>query len=154
MLDKLLNNRNFPWAKKLNDPRSIGIAVFVVIALLVTWSGIKAVQSNYKLEKQISGLQQQNDVQKLANQNLKLQNEYYNSNQYLELTARQNFGLAAPGEKELIVPNNVALSYTKNLTSNNSAKQSVSQSPFFVKNVKAWWNFFLGHQDNSSDSAS
>lgn len=145
---KFLNYQRLLASKKLNDPRAIGLAVFIVIVLLVTWSGIKAVESNYKLEKQISALKQQDAVQKLANENLKLQNEYYNSNQYLELAARQNFGLAAPGEKELIVPANVAASYIKNVpsTSAKTASEPASKPPFFIRNFKAWWHFFLGRQ--------
>ena len=97
---------------RLRDIRFAGQVLFVLVVLLVSWSGVTAIDSNYSLEKQISTLQQQNTVQALENNNLKLQNQYYNSNQYLELSARQNFGLAAPGETELIVPQNVALSYT------------------------------------------
>jgi hypothetical protein len=47
----------------------------------------------------------------LQNENDDLKNAYYKSPQYLELSARQNFGLAAPGEKELLVPKAVALAH-------------------------------------------
>lgn len=149
MFDKI-NLKKFPRLDQLQDYRTVGIIVFVVIVLLVTWSGIKAVDNNYRLEKQVSALKQQNQVQKLANENLKLQNNYYNSDQYLNLAARQNFGLADPGETELIVPQNVALSYTKDLPNTKIATIKPSHSPFFVRNFKAWWNFFLGHQAGTS----
>src|SRR5665213_736281 len=100
------------YAQRLGDIRFTGQLVFALIVLLVTWSGIKSIQTNYGLQKQISALNQQNTVQQLQNNNLALQNNYLNSNQYLELAARQNFGLAAPGEKEIIVPESVALAYT------------------------------------------
>src|ERR1700733_13507286 len=97
---------------RLKDVRNVGMLVFVAIVLLVSWSGVKAINSNFSLQKQISQLQQQNAVQQLANDNLKLQNDYYNTPQYLELSARQDFGLTAPGETEWIVPQNVALAHT------------------------------------------
>src|ERR1700677_3454734 len=100
---------------RLNDVRFVGQMLFLVIVLLISWSGVKVIQTNYSLQKQISVLKQQNNLQKLQNENLALQNQYYNSNQYLELSARQNFGLAAQGEKEIVVPRQVALSYTTNL---------------------------------------
>lgn len=152
MFDKLASRRNFSKAKQLSDPRNLGLIAFVIVVLLITWSGFKAVQNNYKLEKQISVLQQQDEVQRLKNQNLKLQNDYYNSNQYLELSARQNFGLAAPGETELIVPRNVAMSYVKNIPNpaDSSSHKPTSKSPFFVRNLKAWWNFFLGRQTSGN----
>src|SRR5580658_9877742 len=86
---------------RLNDIRFVGQLVFVLIVLMISWSGVKSIQTNYQLQKQITALKEQNNVQQLQNDNLKLQNQYYNSKQYLELSARQNFGLAAPGEKEL-----------------------------------------------------
>jgi len=39
--------------------------VFTVIVLLISWSGVKSIQTNYGLQKQISKLQQENDVAKL-----------------------------------------------------------------------------------------
>src|SRR6266480_2531336 len=81
------------YAGRLSDVRFVGQAVFVVIVLLISWSGVKTIQTNYGLQKQITALNQQNSLQKLRNENLALQNQYLNSNQYLELAARENFGL-------------------------------------------------------------
>src|SRR5665213_2340875 len=92
------------YLHRLGDIRFAGQVIFVVIVLLISWSGVKSIQANYGLQKQISALKQQNALQKLQNDNLALQNQYYNSNQYLELSARQSFGLAAPGETEVVVP--------------------------------------------------
>src|SRR5690349_5361062 len=102
----------YTYLSRLRDVHVAGQVVFIVIVLLVSWSGVKSIDTNYSLQKQISQLQQQNTVEQLQNNNQKLQNDYYNSDQYLELSARQNFGLAAPGETELIVPKDIALSYT------------------------------------------
>ncbi len=133
--------------QRFSDPRFIGQIVFVIIVLLVSWSGIKSIQTNYTLQKQIGGLRQQNDLQQLKNENQKLQNDYYNSNQYLELSARQNFGLAAPGEKEVIVPASVAASYVTNLpdpaTLATAAKPTIQSS-----NPQYWVNFFLHRNMN------
>src|SRR5215472_11093774 len=94
--------RIWPYIYRLRDVHFAGQVLFVVVVLLISWSGVKAIDANYVLQKQIAQLEQQNTLQQLENSNQKLQNEYYNSNQYLELSARQNFGLAAPGEKEII----------------------------------------------------
>jgi hypothetical protein len=113
--------------------------------LLVSWSGVKAIDTNYGLQKQISRLEQQNDVQHLSNENLKLQNDYYQTPQYLEVAARQNFGLAAPGETVLAVPRNVALAHTVDLpTSAPSAIQKKqSKKPAYQRNFQAWMDFLL-----------
>jgi cell division protein FtsB len=135
------------YLNRLNDVRFIGQVCFVVIVLLISWSGVKSIQTNYNLQKQITVLSQQNELQQLQNDNLKLQNNYYNSNQYLELSARQNFGLAAPGEKELIVPQQVAMAHTVPVDNTYSTIQQVTSSN--QSNISSWLDFFL-HKSNGN----
>ncbi len=132
------------------DTRSLGLLAFGVIAILVTWSGVKAIQTNYELQKQISDLSQQNQVQQLQNNNLSLTNDYYKTNEYLELAARRQFGMAAPGEKEYIVPQTVALAHTISLTPTTTVTKAETQTdkPTYQKNFEAWINFFLHRQNN------
>ena len=129
---------------KLNDTRFIGQFIFVIIVLLISWSGVKVIQTNYGLQKQIETLKQLDQVQELKDKNLALQNQYYQSKQYLELAARQNFNLAAPGEKEIIVSPDVAWSYTVNLPSTNNEESPIlSKQPNYQRNLESWVNFFL-----------
>ena len=131
----------------LQDVRFAGQVLFVIIVLLISWSGVKAIESNYQLQRQISALRQQTAIQNLKNENLKLQNQYYNTNQYLELSARQNFGLAAPGETELIVPKDVALGYAApTQTSRPSTPPPTSKQSKFERNYQAWLDFFMHRQ--------
>ena len=136
--------------RRLNDIRYVGQLVFVVIVLLISWSGIKTIQTNYGLQKQISSLQQQNSLQRLQNDNLALKNKYYDSSQYLELSARQNFGLAAPGEKEVVVPESVALANTIDTASTSKNDQATATPPAYQANFQSWVNFFL-HRQNSQN---
>lgn len=151
MLEKLKEYQKYrDFVEQFRDIRAVGLLVFLVIVLLISWSGVKVIQTNYDLQKQVADLKQQNQVQQLENTNLKLQNDYYNSNQYLELAARQNFGLGNPGETEVLVPKSVALAHTiplKNSTAkstNASAKQ-----PFYQRNFESWINFFLHRQSTN-----
>ena len=134
---------------QLRDIRVAGQIVFVIIVILVSWSGVKAINANYILQKQIALLQQQNTVQELKNSNQKLQNEYFNSRQYLELSARQNFGLADPGEKELMVPKSVALSYTVNEPKPVQVTQP-AHLPLYKRNMLDWLDFYL-HRPSPQD---
>ncbi len=151
-----MNIKNLPTDKissffqRLTDVGFLGQVLFVILVLLISWSGIKTIQTNYGLQKQISVLNQKNSLQKMENENLKLKNEYYNSNQYLELAARQNFGLAMAGEKEVIVPENVALSYTVSLPSNTKQIEAKDKQPAYQRNFEAWVNFFL-HRQNTNN---
>lgn len=140
----------YAFVRRLSDVRFLGQVIFGVLVLLVSWSGVKAIQTNYNLQKQISALQQQNAVQQLTNNNQKLQNEYYNTNQYLELSARQNFSLANPGEKEILVPKSVALAHTVNLPAAQQVSAGAPKQSAYQQHVQAWLDFFLHRQGSAS----
>jgi cell division protein FtsB len=130
----------------LTDVRVLGLLAFGVIAVLITWSGLKVAKTNYELEKQIAQLEQRNSVEQLENDNLRLKNEYYKSQQYLELAARSKFNKAAAGEKLYLVPEEVELANT--LESPQTAKKKKAQKqeraePKYRQNIKAWTNFLF-----------
>jgi cell division protein FtsB len=131
------------YLHSLRDIRALGLLVFVCVLLLMTWSGIKVVERNYGLQKQINELQQQVELAKLENDTLRLGNEYYQTNTYLELSARQNFGLANPGETQVVIPKNVALGKLVAEPTKKTATQAASEGSFMSKNFRAWVNFFL-----------
>jgi cell division protein FtsB len=134
-------------AHQMRDPRTIGLGLFLFVVLMITWSGVKAIDANYGLQREISKLQQQNDVQKLADDNMKLQNDYYNTPQYLEISARRDFGLATKGETVLVVPHNVAMAHTVDLPKPESeiVKQQAKKSGV-QRNVESWVEFLLHRQ--------
>jgi cell division protein FtsB len=134
---RIWNSKRF---QQLIDVRNIALYLFAVIVLAITWSGVKTVQHNYDLQKKISELKQQNTVIDLQNQNTNLQNKYLQTDEYLELAARQNLGLAAPGEKVLIVP--------KNGQQNNS--NPPDNRSRYVKNIEAWRDFLIGRPTSQS----
>jgi cell division protein FtsB len=138
------------YLKRLNDVRFLGQIVFVVIVLLISWSGIKTIQTNYGLQKQIASLNQQNELQKLQNANLELKNDYFRSNQFLEISARQNFGLAAPGEKLIVVPESVALANTIDVPFEAKDAATKAKQPAYQRNFQSWVDFFL-HRQNAGN---
>ena len=149
MIEKIKSLAKNPSFKQFQDVRVIGLAVFGVLALLVSWSTISAIQTNYELQKQIADLQQENKVTELANTNQGLTNAYYDTNQFLELAARRQFGKAAPGEKLLLVPKEVALSKTVDTkqTSGETDTAPAHRSDY-QRNFQAWMNFFLNRRQN------
>lgn len=133
--------------KILSDVRNVGLYIFALIVLAITWSTIKTIQSNYNLQKQISVLKQQNDIMALENNNQRLQNQYYQTEAYQELAARQNLGLAAPGEKILLVPKKTALKYAgASTTSTASQARRVDDRSWLTRNIEAWRDLLLGRQ--------
>ncbi len=152
MLQKIKSSKYYFYALQLKDVRVLGLAAFVILILLVSWSGVQVIQTNYDLQKQISKLQQQGTVAQLENTNLKLRNEYYNTNQYLELTARKQFSKAAPGEKVLLVPKSVALAHTIELPKEaQQAKTSpAAHKPTYQRNFESWIGFLLHREHTES----
>ncbi len=145
MIEKIKKLITSPYVKQFRDIRFIGFCVFGVLVLIVSWSSIGVIETNYQLQRNISKIDQQNAVFGLVNNNLKLKNEYFNTDQYLELQARQQFGKAAPGEKLILVPKSVAFSHTVDLSSDSKINGSnqVIKKPFYQTNFEAWIDFFL-----------
>lgn len=133
---------------RLQDVRFVGLMMFLVVVLLMSWSGIKIIDTNYGLQKQIAELEQQNQVQQLENTNVRLKNDYYQTDQYLELTARQNFGLAAPGETVIVVPKDVALAHTSPFPNQEAtaSQETASKQPTYQRNFQAWMDFLFHRQ--------
>ena len=152
MIDKIKTYYNHSLIQQFRDIRFTGFVVFGVLVLLVSWSGVSVIESNYTLQKQVSKLEQENRVSELENNNLKLQNEYYNSDQYLELAARKQFSKGQPGEKLLLVPKSVALKYTVDIpqATKEATTTPVIEKPWAQRNFDSWIDFFLhrGSIDN------
>lgn len=136
-------------ARVFQDVRALGIVTFLVIALLISWSGVKVIETNYGLQKEIARMQQETEVGRLENRNLELENQYFETDEYLELEARKNFGLAAPGETVVVVPKQVALKNTiPEAEVENTIAPKEQDEPRWQQNVDAWVNF-LFHRTNN-----
>jgi len=149
MFAKIQNYLNSKTFKQPIDARNIGLYIFGIIVLAIAWSSAKTVQNNYDLQKRIAALNQQNTVLWLENGNTYLQNQFYQTNEYLELSARQNLGLAAPGEQILIVPQAVAMKYVDpslDMTKAVSQANSGGNQSKYAKNLEDWRDFLLGRR--------
>lgn len=145
MLETVKTILKNPYWQNFRDTRYLGFVLFGVLTLLATWSGVNVIDANYQLQKEIAQLDQQNQVDELENRNLKLRNEYYNTDTYLELQARKAFGKGAPGETLLLVPKDVAYKYAQELPkqSQGSPVEEVDDRPGYKKNFDAWMDFLL-----------
>lgn len=145
MFDKTKSTMTY-FIRRLSDVRFLGQVIFVIVVLLVSWSTTKAIQTNYELQRQVAQKQKENELQKLRNENLRFKNQYLQTDDYLELTARKQLGLAAPGEKVVIIPEEVARKYTVETsfkTDEEIAKKEEADKPFYQRNIEAWGRFFF-----------
>ena len=90
---------------------------------------------NYDLQRQVDQGKLDNQVMKLQNENLKLEQAYYKTDEYLDLSVRSLLGRASPGENMVILPR-VQVDKTDN------AKTSVVSSR--KSNIDQWIDFLMG----------
>lgn len=138
------------YVMQLRDVRVVGLLLFLVVVLMISWSGIKSIETNYQLQREIAQLQQQNELQELTNRNLELENAYFDTSQYLELAAREGFGLAAPGESVVVVPEAVALAHTVDAPPADAETLAEDNRPVLQRNFEAWMGFFFHRQTSDN----
>lgn len=131
------------------DGRALALISFAVIAVLVAYSSVGVLQKNYELEKKISSLKQKNNVAKLENENQKLRNKYYESDEYAELTARRQLGVAKEGEKLYLIPRSTAEASSIDVAPivETVPEAEVLKSKY-QRNVEGWIKFFKGESAN------
>lgn len=127
----------------VRDVRFLGLLVFGVLILLTSWSGVRIIEVNYELQKEIAALEAKNQVRQLENQNVKLKNQYLNSDTYLELTARQQLGKGGKDEKLILVPKEIALAHAPHLAETTAAHVAADKTPGYLKNLRAWRDFYF-----------
>jgi cell division protein FtsB len=133
-----------PTVREIRDVRMLGLGVFLVIVLLVSWSGVRVIETNYQLQQEIARMEEQTKLLELEAANKELENAYYKTDHYLELQARKQFGKAAPGETVLLVPENVARKYVVDLPKEQQTKEiSVLIKPIYQRNLESWMDFFF-----------
>ena len=124
---------------KLREHMTLNNGVLFVAVLIGStwaWSTIEAIQRNFKLQQQVDSLAQQIAVQELENKSHALQNQYYQSPEYLELSARERLNKAGPDEKLIMLPpNSVQPTPDEELQS--------SEPPITSRSNFAQWMYFL-----------
>jgi cell division protein FtsB len=115
----------------------------LLVALLITmswvWGTVQAIQQNFELQQQVDGLGQQIAYQDLQNQTLKFENQYYSSDEYLELSAREHLNKANAGEKLLILP-------PTTVSDKKSSDQPTVLPITKRSNVQQWMYFLFGNK--------
>jgi hypothetical protein len=117
------------------------IAAAIVCAMVIwVWATIVALNKNYELEKQVQLGRLENEVQEIENENLRLQQVYYRTDEFLELTAREKLNKALPGEHLVILP---TTEKSKVVDTGVAAVATDDRS-----NFEKWIEFLLGSRTN------
>lgn len=113
--------------------------VGIVIAMSLAWNTVKVAQKNYGLQQQVDKLANEIAILELQNQQLKYNIEYFETDEYLELAAREKFNKKAPGEHV------VALSRDDPVdTLEESVVNGSKVKPVYQENLDQWFYFLFG----------
>jgi cell division protein FtsB len=114
--------------------------IVLLVAMLIggswAWSTVAAIQRNFGYQQQVDAMSQQIAVQELENKSQALQNKYYQSPEYLELSARERLNKAAPGESVIILPPNKVQPVA-------TADVQATETPITSRSNFAQWMYFL-----------
>ena len=127
------------------------ILVAFLIAAGWAWGSLQVMQRNYALQREVDYKRKQLTLAELQKDNLRLQNQYYQTDEYKELALRESLGLVMPGEKLLILPDNSDEAKAADEDSSTETTVTVQQST----NLEQWLNFLFGGYSKimqSSDS--
>lgn len=120
-------------------PGNLVVAIALVLALSFVLSSLGVMQRNYALEKELDAQKQQLQLAQLQTANEQLEQSYYKTAEYQQLAARQDLGLALPGEKLLVLPANSQAAIQA-----DEADDTVAVNTEDTNNFEQWVNFLFG----------
>ena len=102
---------------------------------------VKVVQKNFGLQAQVDKLRDEITILELKNQQLKYDIEYYKTDEYLELAAREKFNKKAAGERVVALPDSDLTD--PDLQSEESKR---TPKPQYQENFQQWLYFLFGRE--------
>lgn len=106
--------------------QNIVLAVAILLAFYFLAGAISATSKTWSLQTKLNALLAQEDLTKIEVEKLKLEQQYYQTDEYQELMARKKLGKMAAGETMVILEPNSKAASEKYLNDNDSQKQERS----------------------------
>jgi len=136
------------WYLLRHDYFTLNNAVIMIAFMIASgwvWGSLGVMQRNYGLQKELDDKSRQLIVTQLDTENAKLEQRYYQTDEYKELAVRSKLGLASPGENVLILPENsqAAKDADKSTTISNQVQVTT------ISNFGQWMNFLFGGNNKS-----
>lgn len=124
---------------------NVVIAAAFLVGVGWAWGSIGIMQRNFGLQKEVDAKRRELTLTELQIQTLQYEQKYYQSSEYKELAVRDRLGIANPGEKTLILPENSKRATQSDLASKPKTAVSV-QAP---SSFQQWMNFLFGGGQDS-----
>lgn len=127
---------------------NVVILVALVIAASWVWGAVNTMQRNYGLQRDIDARKRQLELTRLEVATLEYQQNYYRSDEYRELAAREKLGLVAPGEKVLLLPPNSA--EAKAADRQSAPSVAADDETAGKSNFEQWMSFLMGKSQSQA----
>ncbi len=113
----------------------------VSLAFVIVWQTAIVILDNYALQQEVDDLKEEVALLELENQRLSFNIEYYKTDAYLDLAARENFNLKLSGERVVYVPRSEANKQ------NEPAEAADAQNNIdSASNFDQWLYFLFGRE--------
>lgn len=112
--------------------------VAVLVCLTWTYSAVTAMSRNWELEQRLVAKRYERDVLQLEIDSLELENQYYASEEFQELIAREKQNKIAEGEFMVYLPDNSDYAKHKH---EDAVVEEITEEP---SNYEQWFTFIFG----------
>ena len=112
--------------------------IAVLACLAWTFSAISAMSRNWDLEQRLVAKRYERDKLQLEIESLELENQYFTSEEYQELAARDKQNKMLEGETLIYLPDNT--DYAKH----KHEMIAIEEAPEEPANYEQWFNFIFG----------
>ncbi len=146
MYDKLKKSLQHVW-RTYGSLNNLVLAAALVIAASWAWGSVSIMQTNFESQKTVDDSKRQLELMKLEVQTLEYQKNYYQSDEYKDLAARSKLGLASPGEKVLLLPENSEAIKRQDAADERSVQGATTPTTPTVSqtNFEQWMSFLSGN---------
>ncbi|MGD8373257.1 MAG: hypothetical protein PVI21_00140 [Candidatus Woesebacteria bacterium] len=115
----------------------------LLVAALITfswvWGSVEAIGRNFALQQQVDTLSQEVEYYSLQNETLEFQQKYYQTNEFLELSARERLNKASDGEKVLVLQKNT-------VSAKEEGAQATPTDTEQRSNIEQWLYFLFANK--------
>ena len=116
---------------------NIATAAALILGLVFTYNTVTATTRNWQLEQKLKEITLQSEKLKLEVDTLKFEQNYYNTEEYQEIMAREKQGMMLEGETMVILPENSESAVNKYSEIDNKFNQKRT-------NLDEWLDFLFG----------
>lgn len=120
---------------------NIILIIAFIFCLLWTWGSINSMSRNWSLAQELMNRQREKARLELEVETLELENEYYLSAEYQELTARKHQNKMLPGETMVYLPAHSEAAKTKHQADANATEEIATDE---MSNFQQWMMFLFG----------